>query len=574
MLILESQDNTTATENLSNQLQKLQRAGVFSNNKSLFLKVIFSSVSQPIHDFPQKIYEGLWHSYAITAVILVIPYFRTAKTYVGNLTGVQETSTATGIYTWCTFSSKGICGNVGSAEVIDKWLVENSESFLQNGKLSRNQTAGYLMGCTVKVSKRVFPPFIVELPQGSVNKYGGFEVDILRCILEKLNLSAEYKVLVPTNTLQSEIAAKLINEIVSGDTDISIGGLAANDDFASRADFTVPYGKNVIKWYFPCAKHAHPWTAMTRVYTLDAWIFVLCAAFPLVAITHRIAVCANKYQLRESHQYMNFESCLYICISITLGVSVTELPRTSVLRTFVFLYILFSFMMTTMFQSYFTSFLLNPVLEKDFSTIKDILESGIQYGYSSDVEEILKHDSEESEYETMQGRRIMFEDQCQCFERMLKERNFACVSNTFCAEVLMMSLVSSDSRRDVCMLPDEVDRRHTVMYLKRGHPLLSHFNSIIRRVMEAGLVSKWTHDFISKQKFKYVSPPLSRAKDIEGSTNAEADNSYTAGYFAFSVQHLQVAFHILLLGHLLSSFALIAEVTYRSLCGQTTNTSL
>jgi hypothetical protein len=37
---------------------------------------------------------------------------------------------------------------------------------------------------------------IVELAEGSKEKYGGPELNIVRCILVKLNLSIEYKVLV------------------------------------------------------------------------------------------------------------------------------------------------------------------------------------------------------------------------------------------------------------------------------------------------------------------------------------------------------------------------------------------
>ena len=44
------------------------------------------------------------------------------------------------------------------------------------------------MGCNVKDATRVFPPIIVKLIQGSKRKYIGPELNIVRCILEKLNL--------------------------------------------------------------------------------------------------------------------------------------------------------------------------------------------------------------------------------------------------------------------------------------------------------------------------------------------------------------------------------------------------
>jgi hypothetical protein len=453
-------------------------------------------------------------------------------------------------------------------------LVENSKGFLKNTNIFPNKIFGNSMGCTVKVATRVFPPIIVEVAQGSKEKYNGIELNVLRSILEKLNLSIEYKILVSTNKSHFEMEADLTGETVSGDTDISVGGLTVSDRFISRADWTVSYSENAVQWYVPCAKFANPWTALRRVYTLDAWICMLCTPFPLILFMHQIATRVNKYQLRESQRYLTFQSCFSILFSIALGVSVTELPRTSILRTFVFLLICLSFFTNTVFQNYYTTFLLNPGFEKQISNIRDIFQSGIQFGYSSDTEGSLKYIANEHEYSMMQDRRIVCENQCQCLELMLKDTNFACVSNTYCAEIAMQSRVSSYVRRNVCVLPNEIYRKRSTMYLKRGHPLLSHFNRIIRRMTEVGLISKWEKDFISKQKTISVSSSLNYGKDIFSTKNIVVDNIYEAGYFALSLSHLIVAFHFLFLGCSLSLTVLITELVYRRLLGYTRNTDL
>jgi len=366
----------------------------------------------------------------------------------------------------------------------------------------------------------------------------------------------------------------LFDETVSGNTDISVGGLKVSERFKSRADWTVSYFENSVQFYVPCAKCANPWTALLRVYTLDAWICVLCTPLPLILFMHHIATLVNKYQLRESQRYLTFQSCFFIFSSIALGVSVTELPRTSTLRTFVFLLMCLSFFVNTVFQNYYTTFLLNPGFEKQISNIRDILQSGIQFGYSSDTEGSLKYIANEYEYSMMQDRRVVCENQCQCLELMLKDVNFACVSNTYCAEIAMQSRVSSYARRNVCVLPNEIYRKRSTMYLKRGHPLLSHFNRIIRRMTEVGLISKWKKDFISKQKIISVSSSLSYGKDVFGTKDIVADNIYDAGYFALSLSHFTVAFHFLLLGCSLSLTVLITELVHHRLLGYTKNTDL
>ena len=103
------------------------------------------------------------------------------------------------------------------------------------------------MGCTVKVVTRVLPPTIAEMTQGNKQKFSGIELNILRCILRKLNLSLEYRFIASTNKTYFENTADKIEETVSGDTDIAVGGLTVSDRFILRADCTLPYLEYALK---------------------------------------------------------------------------------------------------------------------------------------------------------------------------------------------------------------------------------------------------------------------------------------------------------------------------------------
>jgi hypothetical protein len=279
--------------------------------------------SQPPHDFALRIYEDLWHNFKIIDATLLIPYSNTTEIYTSALPGVQDSSTESfDLYTWYPLLASGRCGNVSRVDVIDKWLVDNSKGFLKYTNLFPNKISGNSMGCTVEVAKRVFPPIIVEMAQGSKEKYCGIELYILRCILEKLKLSVEYKFLVTINKSQFEIKADLIDETVSADTDISVGGLTVSDRFISRAECTLPYLENAVQWYVSWAKFADPWTALLKVHTLDAWICVLCTPLPMVMFMCHIAIRVNKCQLCESHRYIIFQffflcsfPLLYFCLT-------------------------------------------------------------------------------------------------------------------------------------------------------------------------------------------------------------------------------------------------------------------
>jgi len=98
---------------------------------------------------------------------------------------------------------------------------------------------------------------------------------------------------------------------VSGYTDISVGGLTVNDRFISRTACTLPYLEYAVQRYVPCAKCANPWTALLRLYTLDALICVLYTPLLIIMFMHHIAIRVNKYHHRESHRYMIFQSFFF-----------------------------------------------------------------------------------------------------------------------------------------------------------------------------------------------------------------------------------------------------------------------
>jgi hypothetical protein len=314
IIVWESQGNRTVTEIITSQLQALQDAGLL-NNKSLLLIVICSRASQPPHDFALWIFEDLWHNFKIIDVTLVISYFNTAKNYTSALRSVQVSSTKLfELYTWYPFLVSGRCGNVSRVDVIDKWMVENSQGFLKkkNTNLFPNKISGNSVGCTVKVATRVLPSIIVELPEVSKQNYSGPELNIVRCILDKLNLSIEKKILVSTNKSQAGMEAELTDETVSGDTDTAVGGLKVINTFISRADCTLSYSEFAVQWYVPCAKCAKPWTAFLSVCTLDVLICVFCSSLPLVMFMRLIAILVNIFHLFESQRNMTFQSCFSI----------------------------------------------------------------------------------------------------------------------------------------------------------------------------------------------------------------------------------------------------------------------
>jgi hypothetical protein len=65
---------------------------------------------------------------------------------------------------------------------------------------------------------------------------------------------------------------------------------------------------------------------------------------------------------------------------VFVGVSVPQQPKTSTLRVFFFLFVCFCFGITTVFQAFFVSYLLEQNYEKKLETLGYLLDSDVVYG--------------------------------------------------------------------------------------------------------------------------------------------------------------------------------------------------
>jgi hypothetical protein len=549
-----SQEDENITGAPSRQLQQLLRTRQL-NHRALFLIVLRSKASLHNSDnLALRIFEDVWNNYNIAQVMLLLPYVNTAKSHVNILNGDHESNgKAFHLYTWHPHSSEGNCANVNGLNLVDKRLVKSDGSFFHDANLFPKKFSADFMGCTTKVALLLFTETVVEIPATSNKKYHGPEFNLLINVLEKLNLSAEFEVSFPTNNSNIKFRTDVISETAHGEADISVGGLVISERFKSLVDFTVSYAETAIKWYVPCAKYAPCFESAFRMFSPGVWISLLCVALLVAILTCVIATRVSRLEPRESYNYMTLQSSVCTLWSIFAGVGVPQLPRTFSLRILFSVVLCYSFAMTIIFQTYFTSFWINPRSTMQISSVRDVLDLGIEYGFTSDIEGYLEG-VDESEYQLIRQHRVKCRDQYQCFNRVVKDGHFACIADTFFVEPLM---TSGGAKSKVCAISSDILKLRSVMYLKRGHPLLNLFNKIIRRMTEGGLVGGFDLYLDNERR---AASPIYYDNDASEHDNDGNDSNAETGYFAFSVTHLQMVFHLLLFGCILSCVVLVAEI--------------
>jgi hypothetical protein len=303
----------------------------------------------------------------------------------------------------------------------------------------------------------------------------------------------------------------------------------------------------------PCPKAIPGTEKLLTTFSLSVWLTIGL----VLLLTTAVFWCAGNGPYRsvcnETHTYQSLSNCFHSVWAVFVGVSVPQQPTTSSLRILFFLYVCFCFTISTVFQAFFVSYLVEPKYEKMLESLEELLDSDVIYGdhplmmyakYTVSYPEFVKFvEHKELKYDCSDSRN--------CVERMITKRDMASVIAPMFATYVAKEMGTVDVDKVICS-PDQVafSGRLNILF-KKGNPLLDRFNILMRRYLEAGLLEMhWTE--------------LQHRASLKGGGRF----TETAGdiFFVFCVSHLMPAFVVLLVGTLLSSVVFIAELFVDCLC--------
>jgi len=250
--------------------------------------------------------------------------------------------------------------------------------------------------------------------------------------------------------------------------------------------------------------------------------------------------------------------CIYNVWAVLTGVSVPQKPISLSLRIFFIACVWYAVAMTTVYQAFSIGLLVNPGFEKSITTLNDLIQSGLEYGYTNDIDALQLSDPL---YKIITRNRRICESIYKCLQRVIERKDFATIIDSFHAEYFRTRLLLRNIHVQVCTLQEDVLMFSVSMYMAKGNPLQKRFNEFITRMFEAGLFEKWQNDFMS-------SPRTEDHPFDEDDTNFSdyATNKLNTYYTTFSLIHLQVVFYILLIGQIISTFVFLMEVFYYTAC--------
>jgi FtsH-binding integral membrane protein len=280
-----------------------------------------------------------------------------------------------------------------------------------------------------------------------------------------------------------------------------------------------------------------------RTFALSVWAALILAFVAFAIVMWGLAKFPDERQ--ESTRYRSFVETLQALMAVFLNVSVNHMPSKILLRLFFCLWIWSSFALTTVFQIYFTSFLVDPGHKKQVSDVEELLASNLILTFDSGYKDLFLGTDERAKL--ILSRHVSCPNFKACARRTATIGDAATILDFERFGIFKHKFVDDDGNSLLCRLPDKISGYQITMFMQKGNPLFRPVDGVILRLLEAGLVDFWWSMLVYMQKF---------------STEKEGGVAPIT-FFVFSLSHLYVAFTFLTLGYCLGIFVFILEILYK-----------
>ena len=294
----------------------------------------------------------------------------------------------------------------------------------------------------------------------------------------------------------------------------------------------------IYNWYVPCSIASERTGNFYKVFSSSVWIVF----FTTCILSAAIAVLIHRSAESDSVYYRNFSYSCYVIWAVATSVSVPEMPKCSKLRIFFFLWVCYCLVMSTVFQSFFTGFLIVPGIVKQALSIEDLISKN--YTLYIDSEAFFFEGKEEGF-----PLRVILSS---ALTKFLEDEEGALLISE---DVLKMQLSRFLNTFKICNFRNSY--AFSVITFNPKNPYYGAFNAKILSIQEAGLTTKIIDEYYyNNPSVKLFNYNISKSK---------SDNKNDGAYFIFRIEHFKLLFYIFLCCNLSSVLMFLAELLWNKL---------
>jgi Ca2+/Na+ antiporter len=270
-----------------------------------------------------------------------------------NVLVMVQQDTLLNLYTWFPYSSHDNCGDVKNVVLINQWVMEEEGKFVRVGSLFPYKTHSNFHGCPINLSTAL--NFEIE--------YKFFSRYFLTHNITRNDVND-----FSDDTTSDEIILTCMKNLWNRESDMSFGAIPLFVDAISNSEPSFPYFVLKFSWFVACPK---PFSRLQRIFHIfspSVWISVAVVLFLVTVVSWCLAKQSN-----DIRSYANISSTLYNIWAVTVGASMTETPRSLRLKLFFVVFVWYCAAISTVFQTFLTSYFVDPGYDKQLKSLKEIL---------------------------------------------------------------------------------------------------------------------------------------------------------------------------------------------------------
>ncbi|PSN50433.1 Ionotropic receptor 692 [Blattella germanica] len=469
----------------------------FMHSKAELLIILI--VTSEYDDFRGPVFQKCLEIFAkaqLFNVLILKPGFHVTKSK-------ERVVKALHLYSWYSNYTIPNCGVKDNPVKVNTWLLDEGGKFVDKPEFFPEVVASGFKGCRIYVRKFV-----------RSDRYVGFNVFMERMGYMFLNIAAK--------ALGIEVRVREPHDDQVIDVYMDILSLKSLTTFSNSRP-TSSFREITLKWHVPCPESVSRHGNFIRVFKYPTWLLLF-----LVAILFGLIIQWLYKNCKDLEMALDFSSTLLKIWGILTGVSVDIGTDNYKVRMAFFIWVLFCLIISTVFQAFFTGFLIDPGMHLPISNIKELNRTGITRAVPFEEYDFLLYSLTESDVFSLSNAGCTLDV---CWYFYLSRRNFS-----FLADMLLMNPMLKGTGYKTCALDDHAVRVYTTFYIPRNNYFFKIINEIVTRITEAGIPGMVERSILRDMRTDFVSP--------SGLDEDESDE-----YFIFGMHHLKLIFYSLAIGY-------------------------
>ena len=492
---------------------------IFHRNNCLKSKIViaFPVSYRSIKNMLLPIIMDLLQGRRIYDVVLIFPRIKRVS---DDVTSKSKPQLISELYNWFPFSKPQQCGKPQGLTLLDNWIQDGKGKPQYETELFPNKLPKVFDGCEF---------LCANMTIGSISEE--MEWSIIKKVFTSINVTLVFKDLKNYDGIFFRAANNRISSTFL---------LLYNFDVYTSISF--PHLFSHLHCYVPCPKENHRQGNFYKVFTPSVWLLL----FLTCILSAVILMLIHKFKF-ESSRFKSISYNFYYIWAIVTSVSVPQIPTTTRLRIVFIVWVCYSMIISTVFQSFFTSFLIEPGSQKQISNMEELLSEGFNLFAEEETIFAWFMDNYNDSTTISDNARKKYNISISTVEEFFRTEDSAFFATDLDMKIILPAHLSGVK---LCSFPYS---EHS-MYNVRFNPLSAYYEAFNHKVLlffEAGLFIKLINDYTSlnSQSITNVTTFESKLRAVESEE-----------FFVLNIQHLSVVFLIYLYCNGICCIVFLGEV--------------